>query len=61
VNKLYSELLAVRNNINETFETPRKVLPDLQKCFRLDGLDMYEDYILVQLATEKKFFRFSVN
>ena len=61
VNQLYHEVVTVRNSINETYATPKKALPDLQKSFRLDGLDQYEDFLLMQIATEKGLIKFSKN
>lgn len=61
VNQLFGEIVSVRNSINETFATPKKKLPDLQKSFELDGLDKFEDFLLIQLATEKGLIKFSDN
>jgi hypothetical protein len=61
VNQLNTELIKVNKEINKTFETPTAELPELNKCFKLEGLDLKEDYILMNLALQKGIIKFSAN
>ena len=61
VNILYKELRIVNREINDTFETPSAVLPELSKSFKLEGLDLREDFILMNLALHKGIIKFSAN
>lgn len=61
LNLLYIELQLVRDEIKLTFQTPKRVLPDLQKSFRLEGLNDREDFILQLIAKEKGLLNFSKN
>ena len=61
VNILYKELKQVNQEINETFETPSSTLPELNKSFKLEGLDLREDFILMNLALQKGIIKFSAN
>ncbi len=61
INNLLAHLLEARNETNETFATPKKDLPDLNKKFRLDGLDRVEDYYILQMALAKGVMKFSDN
>jgi hypothetical protein len=61
VSILYRELAQVNHEINDTFETPSAILPELNKTFKLEGLDLREDFIIMNIALQKGIIKFSAN
>ena len=58
---LYRELKQVNKEIDDTFATPSAVMPELNKSFKLEGLDLREDFILMNIALQKGIIKFSAN